>query len=178
MPEKDLAAWLEYIAQQHSAVIDMGLERMQVMVQRLDLQRPGHPHVQVVTIAGTNGKGSTAVALEAILNQAGMRVGTTLSPHIQRFNERVRVNAAEVDDQTLCDAFAAVEEVRQQLPLTYFEYAALAALWIFKTSQVDVAIPAGVIAGGLNVFAAFVGAREGRRGIASNVSGATYGSLI
>ena len=133
----DLNNWLAHISSQHDQVIDMGLSRMQDMLQRLDL---GQPAQKVITIAGTNGKGTTATAIEALLLAHGRSVGATLSPHINRFNERIRINGAEASDKKICAAFAAVEAARKDLPLTYFEFSALAALWCFKDSVVDVAI--------------------------------------
>ena len=115
----------------------MGLERMQSMVRSLGLSRPAGT---VITVAGTNGKGSTCVAAEALLLSAGKRVGTTLSPHVRRFNERIRIAGTEVEDDLICEAFAAIEAARGETPLTYFEFAALASLWIFRQAQVDVAI--------------------------------------
>ncbi|MEM9621313.1 MAG: Mur ligase family protein [Pseudomonadota bacterium] len=152
MTERNLADWLAYISAQHTQTIDMGLSRMQQMVAQLELQRPGGPALQVVTIAGTNGKGSTAMALEYLLRRAGKSVGTTLSPHIQRFNERVRLHGEEVDDATLCEAFAAVDRARGDLPLTYFEFAALAALHVFKQAAVAVAILEIGLGGRLDAF--------------------------
>jgi len=130
---RDLDDWLAYISEQHWQSIDMGLQRMQDMVARLNLQQPA---AKVITVAGTNGKGSTCYAAEAMLLQAGMSVGTTLSPHVTRFNERVRINGAEAEDQLLCRAFSAIDRQRSDLPLTYFEFSALAALWCFKEQKV------------------------------------------
>ena len=84
----DLNKWREHISGQHDQVIDMGLSRMQDMLQRLNL---GKLAPQVITVAGTNGKGTTATAMEALLLAHGIKVGTTLSPHINRFNERIRI---------------------------------------------------------------------------------------
>jgi dihydrofolate synthase/folylpolyglutamate synthase len=133
----DLNKWLEHISGQHDQVIDMGLSRMQDMLQRLNL---GKPAPQVITVAGTNGKGTTATAMEALLLAHGIKVGTTLSPHINRFNERIRIAGNDATDATICAAFAAVEAARNDLPLTYFEFSTLAALWCFKDAGVDVAI--------------------------------------
>jgi dihydrofolate synthase / folylpolyglutamate synthase len=144
-----LEQWLAFISGQHWQSIDLGLDRMRTMVARLRLERPAPA---VITVAGTNGKGSTCVACEAFLRAQGLSVGTTLSPHIQRFNERIRINAEEVEDTQICAAFASVEEQRGDLPLTYFEFAALAALWIFKQAQVDVAILEIGLGGRLDAF--------------------------
>ncbi len=144
-----LESWLEHISAQHWQTIDMGLSRMQTMVQRLDLTRPAPV---VITVAGTNGKGSTSMACEALLSAAGIKTGTTLSPHVSSFNERVRIAAEEADDAFICQAFAAVEQQREDLPLTYFEFAALAALWCFKRARVDVAILEIGLGGRLDAF--------------------------
>ena len=95
----NLDAWLEYIAQQHQQTIDMGLSRTEQMVQRLGL---GQPAPKVITVAGTNGKGSTVIGIEALLLGAGLRVASTLSPHIERFNERLRVDGVELSDDVIC----------------------------------------------------------------------------
>ena len=146
---RDLEGWLTYIEKQHWQTIDMGLQRMQEMVERLDLHKPAS---RIITVAGTNGKGSTCYAAEAMLLQAGLSVGVTLSPHVSRFNERVRINGAEAEDQLLCEAFAAVEAERLELPLTYFEFSALAALWCFKNAQVDVCVLEIGLGGRLDAF--------------------------
>ena len=148
----DLDAWLEYIAQQHQQTIDMGLSRTEQMVQRLGLTRPAP---RVVTVAGTNGKGSTVVAIETLLLGAGVRVASTLSPHIHRFNERLRVDGIELTDAAICAAFEAIETARIKapvLPLTYFEFSALAALWTAKAHEVDVAVLEIGLGGRLDAF--------------------------
>ncbi len=94
----------------------------------------------VITVGGTNGKGSTSAILESFYRAAGYRTGAYFSPHLIRYNERVRVNAEEVTDEALCQAFAAVEEARGATPLTYFEFGTLAALWLFAHTGVEVAI--------------------------------------
>ena len=94
----------------------------------------------VITVGGTNGKGSTSAILESFYRAAGYRTGAYFSPHLMRYNERVRINAEEVTDEALCQAFAAVEEARGATPLTYFEFGTLAALWLFAHTGVEVAI--------------------------------------
>lgn len=94
----------------------------------------------VITVGGTNGKGSTSAILESFYRAAGYRTGAYFSPHLIRYNERVRINAEEVTDEALCQAFAAVEEARGATPLTYFEFGTLAALWLFAHTGVEVAI--------------------------------------
>jgi len=103
----------------------------------MGLQRPAP---LVITVAGTNGKGSCVATLEALLQQAGYRTASYTSPHIHTFNERIRVNAADASDETICAAFAWIEQNRESTSLSYFEYATLAAFWIFEQARVDVAI--------------------------------------
>lgn len=98
------------------------------------------PEFPVITVAGTNGKGSTCAMLESILTEAGYRVGCYTSPHLLRYNERVKVGCKEAGDALLCEAFTAVENARGDIPLTYFEFGTLAAVWLFVTQEVDVAV--------------------------------------
>lgn len=148
-PEKDLDAWLSYIDQQHSASIDMGLERFTRVLKDLNLQQPAPV---VITVAGTNGKGSTVRVMESLLLQAGKRVGATLSPHIWHFNERIRINGADASDQDICAAFAAIDDCRGEMPLTYFEFGALAALYCMAAAKVEVAILEIGLGGRLDAF--------------------------
>ena len=131
-----LFGWLAYLEQLHPKSIALGLDRVNMVKERLGL-RPDFP---VITVAGTNGKGSTCAMLERIYLEAGYRVACYTSPHLLRYNERVRVNGIPASDDELCDAFAAVERLRQQTPLTYFEYGTLAAMWHFMLSDVDLVI--------------------------------------
>ena len=123
---RNLDSWLGYISEQHTEVIDMGLQRFN---QVLDQLQPHEPASTVITVAGTNGKGTTCRMIEALLLQSGYRVGTTLSPHIWRFNERIRLHGHDAGDDEICAAFAAIDEARGDLALTYFEFSALAALY-------------------------------------------------
>ncbi|MFW5970174.1 MAG: bifunctional tetrahydrofolate synthase/dihydrofolate synthase [Halofilum sp. (in: g-proteobacteria)] len=132
-----LAAWLGWIEQLHPVAIDPGLERTAAVARSMGLDRPGVP---VFTVAGTNGKGSVCAFLEAILGAAGYRVGLYTSPHLARFNERVRVGGVEAGDDALCEAFDAVDRARADTSLTYFEFATLAALAHFRTQAVDVLV--------------------------------------
>ena len=132
----DLAGWLSYIEALHPKSIAMGLERVDEVWQRLNLP----PAFPIITVAGTNGKGSTCAMLERIYHEAGYRVASYSSPHLVRYNERVRVACQEANDQALCDAFAAVEAGRQGTALTYFEFGTLAAMWHFMQAGIDVAI--------------------------------------
>ena len=108
MAQRNLAAWLSHIEQLHPKAIAMGLERVQQVIQRLALTL----NFKIITVAGTNGKGSTCAMLAEIYKQAGYQVGCYTSPHLLRYNERVRVNGAEASDQDLCAAFTAVEQAR------------------------------------------------------------------
>jgi dihydrofolate synthase/folylpolyglutamate synthase len=132
----DLDGWLEYLERLHPKTIALGLERIGLVRDRLGL-RPDFP---IITVAGTNGKGSTCAMLEQIYIEAGYRVACYTSPHLLRYNERVRVDGDEATDAQICRAFAAVEQARQSTPLTYFEFGTLAAMWHFIGSNVDIAI--------------------------------------
>ena len=146
---RSLDRWLEYIQDQHDKEIDMGLSRMFEMVDRLDLN-PITP--KVVTVAGTNGKGSTCVTIEQLLLSHGLKVGTTLSPHVFRFNERIRLQGSELSDQEICGHFETIERVRDGLPLTYFEFSSLAALVAFSQCDLDVVILEIGLGGRLDAF--------------------------
>jgi len=134
---RNLAGWLDYQQRTHPQAIAMGLERVRAVAERLGLGRPGR---FVITVAGTNGKGSTVAFIEAIARAAGWKVGAFTSPHLLRYNERVRVDGEEASDQLLCDAFEAIEDARGEIPLTYFEFGTLAALLIFERAGLDLAI--------------------------------------
>ena len=133
----DLNTWLNYWSHVHVTGIDLGLERVIPVAEKLGVTRP---NAQVFTVAGTNGKGSTTTTLAAILNAQGYQVGLYQSPHIYRFNERVKLSGIEVDDQTLVDAFVQVDQARRacDLSLSFFEATTLAAFVIFKNKQCDV----------------------------------------
>ncbi len=135
--KRTLDQWLEYQQAVHPKAIDMGLERIGEVAHRLGLGRPAR---QVVTVAGTNGKGSTVAFLEAIARAAGLRVGAYTSPHLLRYNERVRVDGTDADDGQLVSAFERIETARGDIPLTYFEYGTLAALLLFEAADLDLAL--------------------------------------
>jgi len=107
--KRDLADWLDFIERQHPKSIDMGLDRVREVAARMGL---GQPAKQVVTVAGTNGKGSTVAFVESIARAAGWKVGTYTSPHLLRYNERVRIDGVEVSDEVLIEAFETVEHAR------------------------------------------------------------------
>lgn len=124
----NLAAWLQWLETRNQAApIVLGLERVQTVWARL--KQP--LSIPVITVAGTNGKGSTCAFLDAILRAGGYRVGLYTSPHLLRYNERVRLEGVEASDAELVAAFAAVETARGEIALTYFEHGTLAALWLF-----------------------------------------------
>ena len=134
--KKNLAEWLAYIERQHPSTIALGLERVSQIMQTLNLAL-GCP---VITVGGTNGKGSTCAMLESILRCAGYRTGLYTSPHLVRYAERVRIAGLECEEDTLCDGFAAVEAARGETPLTYFEFGTLAAFWIFRQAKIEAAV--------------------------------------
>ncbi|HEV8694866.1 MAG TPA: bifunctional tetrahydrofolate synthase/dihydrofolate synthase [Lysobacter sp.] len=132
-----LAEWLDYIERQHPKSIDMGLDRVREVASRMGLKRPAK---KVITVGGTNGKGSTVAFIEAIARAAGWTVGAYTSPHLLAYNERVRIDGVDAGDADLVAAFEAVEAARGNTLLTYFEYGTLAALWLFERSRLDLAI--------------------------------------
>jgi dihydrofolate synthase/folylpolyglutamate synthase len=134
---KTLAEWLDYQQRIHPRAIELGLERVREVWRRMGAPAPAPI---VVTIGGTNGKGSTVAFLEAMLGAAGKRVGAYTSPHLLRYNERVRVLGEQAGDVALVDAFERIETARSEIPLTYFEFGTLAALWIFAQSKLDIAL--------------------------------------
>ena len=150
MPEPaTLDGWLDFISSVHPKDMDLGLERVAAVASRLGVNEPAPA---VITIAGTNGKGSTTAALEAILRSSGLRVGATFSPHLNRFNERIRIDGSEAADGEICRAFAAIKAASGDTPLTYFEYGALAALYLFREAAVDVALLEIGLGGRLDAF--------------------------
>lgn len=135
-----LAEWLAYLETLHPKPIAMGLERVAEVATRIGVR----VDCPVITVAGTNGKGSTCAMLESIYRRAGYRTGLYTSPHLVRFNERVRIAGAEVDDATLTAALTEVEAARSgepgQVSLTYFEFSTLAALRVFAAAGLDVLV--------------------------------------
>ncbi len=134
---KTVKQWLAHLEALHSVDIELGLERVDAVIEQLNCRRPAP---LVVLIAGTNGKGTTSAWLAALLRKQGLRVGCYNSPHIRRYNERVSVDGCEISDESLCHSFEQVEKARHGTPLTYFEFGTLAALAWFKEQPLDVCL--------------------------------------
>lgn len=134
---RSLAEWLRIQETVHGQGIDLGLARVGEVARRLGLL-PWN--IRTIIVAGTNGKGSTVACLEALLIRLGQRTGAFTSPHLLRYNERIRVDGAEAGDAALVTAFDAIDAARGGITLTFFEYNALAALHVFRERQVDVAV--------------------------------------
>jgi dihydrofolate synthase/folylpolyglutamate synthase len=140
--QRTLSDWLDYQQRIHARGIDLGLERVREVWRRM-----GAPAIArtVVTVGGTNGKGSTVAFLEAMLRAGGLHAGAYTSPHILRYNERVRINDADAGDYALIAAFERIEAARtdgagESIPLTYFEFGTLAAFDLFARADLDVAL--------------------------------------
>ncbi|MGA9341558.1 MAG: bifunctional tetrahydrofolate synthase/dihydrofolate synthase [Rhodanobacteraceae bacterium] len=133
----NLPEWLAYQQRVHPREVDLGLARVREIFRRLGA---GRPAPVVITVGGTNGKGSTVAFLESMLAAASKKIGTYTSPHLLRYNERIRIDGKEAADAALVDVFARIEAVRGEISLTYFEFATLAALLIFAESELDVAV--------------------------------------
>lgn len=134
MQAKSLSDWLAWQETLNPVEIDLGLERIRIVAARLPLQIPrGH----VFVVAGTNGKGTCATVLATLLTAAGLRTGLYTSPHLLRYNERVAIDSHCSSDEELVAAFAAIEAVRGDIALTYFEFGTLAALLVFSARQCE-----------------------------------------
>ena len=134
---RSLKEWLSLLEARHPSEIDLGLERIASVAQALNFTCPAG---KTITVAGTNGKGSAVAIMEAILLRNGRRVGAYTSPHLLRYNERVRIDGVPVSDQVLCQAFSDIEAARGVISLSYFEFGTLAALLIFARAGLDVAL--------------------------------------
>ncbi|MDX5327796.1 MAG: bifunctional tetrahydrofolate synthase/dihydrofolate synthase [Marinobacter sp.] len=126
--------WLQYLEAIHPTEIDLGLDRVLVVLRRLF---PRKPAARIITVAGTNGKGTTVTALESLLRAAGRTTGAYTSPHLQRYNERVRINGQDISDAALISAFEQVEAARGKVSLTYFEFGTLAAFVALADAGVE-----------------------------------------
>lgn len=152
MPDPaELSDWLAYIDRIHPRTIEMGLARIGQVRRNMGID----PVFPVITVAGTNGKGSVCAMLEAILHHAGYKVGCYTSPHLLRFNERIRIGKTEVSDASICAAFSCIEAARREISLTYFEFSTLAAVKILVEAKVDIAILEVGLGGRLDAVNAF-----------------------
>jgi dihydrofolate synthase/folylpolyglutamate synthase len=129
--------WLKWQESLHWSTIDLGLERIRQVAENMALF--DLPYT-IITVAGTNGKGSSVALLDAILSAQGYKTAAYTSPYINHYNERIKVMGDEASDALLCDAFQAVDEARGVISLTYFEFGTLAAIWVFKQQKVEVAL--------------------------------------
>ena len=137
MKYKTLDDWLAWQTTLHAREIELGLDRISEVAARLDLL---DCPFAVITVAGTNGKGSTVAMLSTILHHAGYKVGTYTSPHIIHYNERIRIGLRCVKDEQLCESFEKINQARDDISLSFFEFATLTALDVFHKNKIDVAI--------------------------------------
>jgi len=135
--ERSLDEWLCFLENIHHSEIDMGLERISVIAERLAIDLS---FAKVITVAGTNGKGTTCAFLENVLLAKNKTVAVYSSPHIDKFNERLRVNKQDIDDQSLINAFNQIEQSRADVSLTYYEYTTLAAFLVMMNVRPDIII--------------------------------------
>ena len=138
MRYKKLQDWLNWQESLSPKEIDLGLDRVSAVLQKLEFS--ANFFCPVISVAGTNGKGSCVAFIESILHQSGVTVGSYTSPHLFKYNERIRINQQPVSDAVLCDAFDVIDKARGDIALTYFEFGTLAALVVFKKFKIDVAV--------------------------------------
>ena len=129
--------WLEWQQTVHPLNIDFKLERILSVYEKLDIAKVAE---KIITVAGTNGKGSTVSFLESILCKNNINVGTFTSPHILKYNERIKINGKEVDDESLLNVFELIDQRRGNTTLTYFEFATLSAFYLFSKADLDVVV--------------------------------------
>ena len=132
-----LEEWINWQCKLHPTNMDFNLSRVIEVAKKLKIDQP---IPKVITVAGTNGKGSTVSILESILYESDYKVGSYTSPHLLSFNERIKIDKVPVKTNSICDAFESIEEIRGNITLTYFEFSTLAALIIFSKSNLDVII--------------------------------------
>ena len=143
MTNRSLAEWLELLEQRHPCEIDLGLDRVAEVWQRFKSSYSLTAEVgksKIITVAGTNGKGSCVATMQSILLAHGYSVGSFTSPHFLRYNERICINGKPVDDALIINAFEIIDSLREQISLTYFEFNTLAALIIFSRSDLDLSL--------------------------------------
>ena len=134
---KSLDEWLNWQQNLHPKNIDFKIERIKSVYNKLNIKQIAK---KIVIIAGTNGKGSTVAILESLLHESKFKVGSFTSPHILKYNERIKISKQNIDDEALVDAFEVIDAARGDITLTYFEFATLAAFYIFSRSSLDFAI--------------------------------------
>lgn len=132
-----LDQWLSWQETLHPNAIDLGLERVMQVLERLELTNPSFT---VITVAGTNGKGSSVAMLQSILLECGFHTGVYTSPHLLKYNERIMINEQQVADDTLCQSFERIDRARGEISLTYFEFGTLAAIDILQRAGVEIAV--------------------------------------
>jgi dihydrofolate synthase/folylpolyglutamate synthase len=159
---RSLADWLAWLETLSPTEINLGLERIDEVLGRLQLDLPE----RVIHVAGTNGKGSSVAMLESLLLATGDKVGSYTSPHVFRYNERIRVNGEEINDDEIVAAFEAIEAIRQTVPLTYFEYGTAAALRVFAEHHCDALVLEVGLGGRLDA----VNAVEPQAGLITNIA--------
>ena len=135
--QNELSWWLSYIDSISAREVELGLDRVGQVAEKLGIQTLAK---NTIVVAGTNGKGSCIAAMESILKRVGCNVGTYTSPHIARFSERIKLNGVEVEERQLCAAFKLVDDTRGEVKLTYFECSTLVAFGIFAQNQLDFAL--------------------------------------
>ncbi|WP_339642268.1 Mur ligase family protein [uncultured Porticoccus sp.] len=143
MPQRSLSEWLTLLQNRHPKEIELGLGRIRLVARELglvDVPDRRSPAKTIVTIAGTNGKGSCVAALQALLTAAGYRVACYTSPHLINYRERIVIDGYCVSDEAICEAFGQIERARGSTSLTYFEFGTLAALLLMARAELDVAI--------------------------------------
>ena len=134
---RTLSEWLDWQETLHLSSIDLGLDRVRIAAANLDLLTLPFP---VISVAGTNGKGSSTAMLQSIYQQAGYKTGVYTSPHLLRYNERIALNGTSASDDAICKAFKQIDQARGETSLTYFEFGTLAAAVLFAQEKVDIAI--------------------------------------
>jgi dihydrofolate synthase / folylpolyglutamate synthase len=135
--QRTLAEWLDYQQRIHALGVDLGLDRVRAVWERMEAPLLAR---RVITVGGTNGKGSTVAFLEAMLTAAAQKVGCYTSPHLLRYNERIRIAGEDASDAALVESFERIELARGEIPLTYFEFGTLAAFDLFSRAGLDVAV--------------------------------------
>ena len=136
-PQTTLSQWLAWIANNHTQAIDLGLTRIQACAQQLNLFQKKLAK-KIVTVAGTNGKGTCIYTIESILVKSGLTVASYISPHLYEFNERIRINGNNISNKDLCNIFYQIYHQVDTTTLTFFEYITIAALLYFSTKTIDV----------------------------------------